>query len=315
MPADGFAGPPFPWRSGGEKPVVAIWGVGLIGGSLGMAWRRAGAVREVIGISREEARGAGPADQQAVLLGAVDRLTTDVQAALASADVLVLAMPVRAMIQLAPHIGPRIPPGMLVTDVGSTKAAVVAAWEAHLAPGAVFVGGHPMFGRERSGVAHASPDLPRSSRYILTPGARSRPWAVAALTALAEAAGCNVCRMTPAEHDAKVAVISHLPQAVATALAAAAAGAEEMLPGVLDLAAGGFRDTTRIAASPATLWTDIFLTNQAGLLSALAAFRACLDRLEVAVAAGDAAAIAALFAEAQQARPGEMSLHRSRSGG
>ena len=273
---------------------VAIIGVGLIGGSLGMAWRRSGAALEILGVD------PNPTDA-AVRLGAIDRWATMAEA-VAQADLLLLAAPVRAIIALAAEIGPGLRPGTIVTDVGSTKQAIVKAWEQHLAPGAAFVGGHPLFGREVAGVAGASPDLPAGCAYVLTPSARSTPAAVAAVRRLAEAAGGNVKLMDPAEHDARVAVASHLPQLVATALAAAAADADDRQGGVLELSATGFRDTTRIAGSPADLWTDIFLTNPVAIRSALLIFRESLDALEDALIREDPAAIARVFARAHTAR-------------
>lgn len=272
---------------------IAIWGVGLIGGSLGMVWRRAGF--EVIGIGR------APLDD-AVALGAVERYVLEPEVGIAEADVLVLAAPVSAIIAQAESHAKFVRPGTVVTDVGSTKQAIVRAWEQHLPEGASFVGGHPMFGREVGGVANASLDLARGCKYILTPGERAALAAVSLVTRLAEAAGAHVRLMTPAEHDARVAMVSHLPQLVATALAATAADAEERIGGVLDLAAGGFRDTTRIAASPAALWTDIFLTNPDAIRSRLLGFREALGALEGALERQDPEAIEQIFARAHEAR-------------
>lgn len=274
---------------------IAIWGVGLIGGSLGMTWRRAGVAREIIGIDDP----AVLAD--AVRLGAVDRPGTPNEA-LQEADVLVLAAPVQAILDQAAKLAPEARSGLIITDTGSTKDAIVRAWEEHLPPGVSFVGGHPLFGREVSGVANASPDLPRGARYVLTPGSRATEAAVQAVAALAAAAGAVPAQMTPAEHDQRVAAISHLPQLVATALAAAALAEDDRLGGVLDLAAGGFRDTTRIAASPASLWTDILLTNPAAIRTALGAFREQLDQLERSVQTNDPEGIRAVFSRAHAAR-------------
>jgi prephenate dehydrogenase len=286
MSSDGFE----------RRPVIAIWGVGLIGGSLGMAWRRAGVASKVIGIGRS------PLDE-AVRLGAIDGYTADPAAALAEADLVVLCAPVRTIIRQAAEYAAFVKPGAVVTDVGSTKAEIVAAWESRLPEGAAFVGGHPMFGREVSGVANASPDLPRGCRWVLTPGRCATAEAVATLTRLAEATGAAVLIMAPQEHDQRVAVASHLPQLVATALAAGALEADRRAGGgVLDLAATGFRDTTRLASSPADLWTDILLTNQPNISAALATFRQALRELERAVELGDADAIERLFARAQETR-------------
>ncbi len=274
---------------------IAIWGVGLIGGSLGMAWRRAGLAREIVGIGRR------PLDE-AVRLGAIDRWVTDPAEGFAKADVIVLGAPVQAIaLQAATHAR-FVRPGTIVTDVGSTKLAIVKAWEAHLPEGAFFVGGHPLFGRELSGVENATADLSRGCRYVLTTGERATPEALEVMRSLAEAAGGIVRVMDPAEHDARVAMASHLPQLVATALAATALVSEERVGGVLDLAATGFRDTTRIAGSPANLWTDIFLTNPIAIRSALLIFRESLDELESALERGDVAGIERVFARAHETR-------------
>lgn len=274
---------------------MAIIGVGLIAGSLGMAWRRAGVVREIIGIDAE------PVLADSVRLGAVDRAGTMAEA-FGACDVVVLGAPVRAIIEQARSQGAAARPGLVVTDVGSTKEAIVRIWEAHLPEGASFIGGHPLFGKEVSGIGNASADLPQGARYVLTPGERATAEAVALVTRLVEAAGAVPTVMTPAEHDAKLAVSSHLPQLVATALAATALEADEQLPGLLDLTAGGFRDTTRIADSPAHLWIDIFMTNPAAVRAALALLRGQLDALEGAIEWGDPEAIEKLFERAHEAR-------------
>ncbi|MGE5675927.1 MAG: prephenate dehydrogenase [Mycobacterium leprae] len=277
-----------------SRPTLFLWGAGLIGGSLGMALRRAGAVQAVIGCDPQP-------DPAAVTLGAVDRFVADPLEALAVADVVLLAGPVQAIIDQAATYGRHIRPGTVVTDVGSTKEAIVAAWERHLPEGAAFVGGHPLFGREVSGVANASPDLPAGRRYLLTPGARSTPAAIATVQQLAEAAGCQVQLLSPADHDRRLATTSHLPQLAATALAATALAADEADPGLLALAATGFRDTTRLAASPAEIWTDILLTNAEAAGAALTRYRQVLDDLATAIATGDGATIARVFHQANTA--------------
>lgn len=283
-----------------SRPVVAIWGVGLIGGSLGMAWRRAGVVSKVIGIGR------GSLDE-AVRLGAIDEPCADPAKALGKADVVVLAAPVRAIIGQAESHARYVRPGAVVTDVGSTKAEIVAAWDAALPDGAAFVGGHPMFGREVGGVANASPDLPRGCTWVLTPGAQATAGALNAVRDLAVAAGATVRLMPAEEHDRRVAFASHLPQLAATSLAAAAIAADRRLGGVLDLAASGFRDTTRLAASPADVWLDILLTNRSAVLEALGDYRRGLDALAAALDQADPEAIARVFGEAHEARRRAMS--------
>lgn len=276
-------------------PTVVIWGAGLIGGSLGMAWRRAGVVRRIIGVDPLPLA-------DALRLGAIDAAAADPAEALAQADVVLLAGPVRAIIGQAATHARFVRPGAVVTDVGSTKGEIVRAWEEALPRGAAFVGGHPMFGREVGGVVNASPDLPKGCTWVLTPGARSTATALNAVRDLAAAAGATVRLMPAAEHDRRVAVSSHLPQLAATALAAAAIAADRRLGGVLDLAASGFRDTSRLASSPAGIWQDILLTNREAVLEALGDYRRALGNLESALQAGDAAGIAEVFDQAHAAR-------------
>jgi len=291
---------------------VAIWGVGLIGGSIGMALRQRGLADEVIGIGRRMEPGQVP---EAVRLGAVDRMVDDPAAALERADLVILALPVQALIDLAPTAAPLLRPGTLVTDVASVKGAVVAAWEAHLPDGVGFIGGHPMFGRERSGVAAAAAGLIPGCRWVLTPGERGGRRLTAQTQAgdatatpfkrvrnLVIALGAQPLLMSPEEHDRRAAGASHLPQLVATALAAAAQRLDEEAPGTLDLAAGGFRDATRIADSPAGLWSEIWANNRPALREAVAEFRRVLEELEAAIAAGDDEAVEALFGRAHAAR-------------
>lgn len=280
---------------------VAIWGVGLIGGSIGMALRQRGLADAVIGIGRVAAAGSSSLPE-AVRLGAVDRMATDPAEAMAAADLLILAMPVQAMLDLAPRAAELLRPGTVVTDVASVKGAVVAAWERHLPDGVAFVGGHPMFGRERSGVAAASAGLVPGCRWVLTPGERCNQATLERLRSLVQALGAHPLVMTPEEHDSRAAGASHLPQMVATALAAAAQGLDERTPGTLDLAAGGFRDATRIADSPADLWCEIWAHNRPALREAVREFRLRLDELEAAIESGDDAALQALFERAHAAR-------------
>jgi prephenate dehydrogenase len=280
---------------------VAIWGVGLIGGSIGMALRQRGLADEVIGIGRSS-RAAARTLPEAVRLGAVDRMVTDPAEALAEADLVVLAMPVQAMLDLAPQAARLFRPGTLVTDVASVKGTIVAAWEECLPDGVAFVGGHPMFGRERSGVAAASAGLVPGCRWVLTPGERADGRSVARLRSLVQALGAQPLVMRPDEHDRRAAGASHLPQMVATALAAAAQELDERIPGTLDLAAGGFRDATRIADSPADLWGEIWAHNRPALREAVHEFRQALGALEAAIESDDEEALEALFERAHAAR-------------
>lgn len=276
---------------------VAVWGMGLMGGSLGLALKAVGAVEQVVAIGRDAKSLA-----TAVQVGAADSFTLDPAEGMAGADLLVLGAPVQVIIRQAEEWGPRVPPGCVVTDLGSTKSAVVAAWERHLHPEAAFVGSHPMCGSEKAGVANSRADLFRGARWVITMTERTPPRAGALVARVAEAVGARTLWMPPDLHDRRVAYVSHLPQLVATAAAAAAQKGDEQAGWALGLAAGGFRDTTRIAASPAHVWLDILFTNRDAVLEALAAFREALDGLEQAVRTQDAAAIQHWFSRAHLAR-------------
>lgn len=273
---------------------AALIGCGQIGGSLVAGLRAAGAVGRVVGYDRAAAHG-----QAARAAGVVDELAADAAAAARGAELVVLAVPVRAAGEVCVAIAGVVAEARLVTDVGSTKLDVVAAAERALPAGTRFCGGHPMAGTEKSGPAAVDATLFRGRLALITPTERTPPEALAACEAMWHAVGARTRRMSPAEHDRAVAWVSHLPHAAAFALAAALDGVADEVAG---LSGGGFADTTRIAASDPTMWRDIFLANRAALLGALDALGDELAALRRAVEAGDAAAIEALVARAGAAR-------------
>lgn len=278
---------------------IAILGVGLIGGSLGMAWRRAGVAREIVGAGRHR-----ETLDAAIDVGAIDRYTTSFIAAVQDADLVVLCAPISTIVGWARELAPHLKEGAVVTDVGSTKAAIMRAWEAALPPDRYFVGGHPMAGSEKGGVRAARPDLFVGAPYLIFPGRRTSVKAGTLVAELAQVTGARVM-LSPegdADHDRSVAYISHLPQVVAVALADAVGEHEAQHPGTIALAGGGFRDTTRIAESPADIWVDIFATNQAAVLQALRDFRAALGNLEAAIEQGDWDEVTRRFGQAAAAR-------------
>jgi len=273
---------------------AALIGCGLVGGSLMAALREAGAVERVVGFDRERAHG-----EAARARGLVDELGTDAAAAARGAELVVLAVPVRATADVCAAIAGAVGAARLVTDVGSTKSDVVAAAEAALPDATRFCGAHPMAGTEKSGPEAADAALFRGKLAILTPGARTSDEARAACAAMWTAAGARTRTMTPAAHDRAMAWVSHLPHAAAFALAAAVGGVADEVAG---LSGGGFADTTRIAASDAIMWRDIFVANRAALLDAVDACAGELAALRRAIDDGDAAAIEALVARARQGR-------------
>lgn len=278
-----------------ERLVVA--GVGLVGGSLALAAREAGAAQEVVGFGRSEANLRVAQER-----GLVDRVTRDPAAAVAGADAIVLAVPVGACAALAETLRPHARPGALLTDVASVKADVVAALEARWSAVGPVVGAHPIAGSEASGAGAARADLFRGRRCILTPTPSTDARALERVRRLWDAVGARVEEMAPALHDELLARVSHLPHMVAYALVAAVRDLEIDGREALAYAGTGFRDTTRIAGSPPELWRDIALANALPLRAALAEFRAELDHLERLIAAGDAAGLEAALAAAREVR-------------
>ena len=257
--------------------VVSILGLGLMGGSLGLALRRRAPGIRVVGWGRRaETR------QQALALGAVTEIAETPADAVRAAGIVVLCSPVRSIPELAASCAPGLRPGSVVTDVGSTKSWVVSACAAALAGSpSVFVGSHPMAGSERAGLSAARADLYENARVIVT-GAGEPADRVEALWT---AAGARVVRMTAGAHDALAARVSHGPH-LAAALAAAAAAREGADAGALgEIAGAGFRDTTRVADGSPDLWTDIVSTNAGPVLEWMEAAAAGLGELRAAVRA------------------------------
>lgn len=280
---------------------ITIVGVGLIGGSLGLAWRGRGLSATVTGVDISE-----HTLRRAREIGAIDRGATDLAAGLAGADLVVLATPVGVTLEIAAELSAHVSPGTLITDVGSTKLAVCRRMAATLPPGVSFMGGHPLAGSECQGIEAADPYLFQNAVYVLTPPEEAAVTPsgdqAAALTDLVRATGAEVVTLAPDRHDRLVAAVSHLPQLVAVALVNAVAGAEQADPGVLALAAGGFRDTTRITSSPPGIWQDILASNSRPVLEMLALFRRALSDLEDALAAGDRERILQEFTRAREVR-------------
>jgi prephenate dehydrogenase len=271
---------------------MAVIGVGLIGGSLGLAAKKAALVETVVGVSRN------PLNRQtAIDRGLADRATGDLGEALRDADLVVLAVPVRGITALLPEVGRQASGDCLVTDVGSVKGPILAAGDAAF-PDGRFVAGHPIAGREKSGPAAARADLFEGANWILTPGPRTRPEAAARVAALARGVGATIMTMEPAWHDEVFATVSHLPHLVAYALMDAVIGMEGNGER-LRFSAGGLRDFTRVAGSDPSMWRDIFLMNREPILRVVAAYREAFGRLEEAIRTEDAEALVACLTRAR----------------
>ncbi len=240
---------------------VAIVGVGLLGGSLGLALRGRRLARRVVGVGRRQASLA-----RAVAVGAIDEGTLDIRSGASEAELVVLATPVGPMVELARAAAEAAPQGALMTDVGSTKARVVQGIEEAVGGRVRYVGSHPMAGSEKRGVDEASASLFEGALCFLTPTPRTDPLALAAVRELWLALGARVRVLDPAEHDRLLALASHLPHVVAAALV------NVMTPEALACAGAGFRDTTRVASGDPRMWADVCLHNRERLQEALAAF-------------------------------------------
>jgi prephenate dehydrogenase len=258
---------------------VTIVGLGLMGGSLASALR--GQCRAIVGVARRSAT-----VEAALADGLVDWATTDVAEGVREADVVVLATPVRVIIQQLGEIGSLVPQGCLVMDLGSTKVRIVkemARLPEHVQP----LGAHPMCGKEISGLEAADPSLYRDRTFILTPLPRTSEAALALGRALAEAVGAHVLLLEPERQDFIVATVSHLPYLLACALVATADATTSADPAAWEVFAGGFRDTSRVAGSDVTMMMDILLTNREEVLKALVTYQAKLSDLARLVANGD----------------------------
>jgi len=274
---------------------VAVLGIGLMGGSLGLAMKGRGLARHVVGYSRSADTRA-----QAVALGAADEAAASPEAAVAGADLVYLATPVDALLPTLTAIAPHLAAGCLVTDAGSAKAALVAAAEGLDLHGARFVGGHPMTGSEQMGIAAARADLFEGAAYAVTPTAHTEPEAVTALVDLARRLGARPVVLDPATHDRAVAAVSHLPHLLAAALVLATESWAEQGAPVFELAAGSWACGTRVAASGASLWREILLANRDAVAEAAALFQVLLDRLATAVAEGDGARLEEALSRARE---------------
>ena len=272
---------------------LSILGVGLLGGSLGLAAKKQLRGCEVVGYGHRTST-----LEEALAKGAIDRAANSAAAAVAGADLVVLCTPVGLFEAVLDEIAPVLAQGAIVTDVGSTKRKVVAAAERLLPARASFVGSHPMAGSEKRGVQHAAADLFRNAVCITTPTPQTRPEPLERVEQFWRTLGMEIRRMPPDEHDRRLADVSHLPHAVAAALVAMQD--ENSLP----LAGKGFADATRIAAGDAGLWRDIFLENRDNMKDSVRRLRQRLDELMAALEAGDGEAARAWLEAAATRREG-----------
>lgn len=279
---------------------VAIIGVGLIGGSLGMVLRRKALADHVVGVGRRVEN-----LKTAVVLGAIDRYVADPQEGVRGADLVVLATPVDTYERHLREWAHCLAPGAIVSDVGSVKGTLVERSEASLPAGVHFVGAHPIAGKEKTGVAAGSDQLFKGARCILTPTKRTDPAALNLVRQLWEEAGSIVLTMDPHLHDQILGAVSHLPHVAAFALMNALVELRDRQVPSLDLAGhsgGGLRDTTRIAASSPEMWRDIFMWNRDNVTAYIDRYVRALEELKQLIKVGDAAGIEKLLERAKGER-------------
>lgn len=283
-----------------HKPLfqkATIIGLGLIGGSIALGLKKAGLARTVLGVDQD-------AEQLKVAAsrGAVDAYTSDPAGGVEGADLIVLATPVGAFEQVIRQVLPKLPAACLVTDVGSTKAVWVGFMERTLPETVVFVGGHPIAGKEKSGIQAASETLFKGAKCVLTSTPRTDPRALERIKGLWEALGSEVVLMSPAEHDRIFAAVSHLPHLVAYALISALLELNRPDEDLLFYSAGGLRDFTRIAGSSPEMWRDVCLSNRENLLEAVEACLTALRRIKDYIQAQDGEALYREFGRARKIR-------------
>lgn len=277
---------------------VALLGLGLMGASLGMAIRAEHGRLAGVVVGYDTAPEVGA---RAVTHGAIDVACASAAEAVASADLVVIATPTLAAEATLRAIAPHVAPHTIITDLCSVKEPLVRLAPKTLTHPERYVGGHPMAGSERTGIEAARGDLFRGARWALTPTAQTASVALARVHALVVALGAQPLGIDAEAHDAAVAGISHLPLTLAVALTKTLAESDDW-PTMATLAAGGYRDTTRVAAGDPIMGRDILLANRAALLARIDAFTATLAELREAIARGDAAEIESTLRTAQTAR-------------
>jgi prephenate dehydrogenase len=281
-----------------QEATVAVVGLGLMGGSLAAALRARGSVRRVVGIARRVETVV-----EASARGFIDEGTCDPVAGVSDADVVIFGTPVQTTLALLNSLGPFLRSGSIVSDMGSTKVAVLEAMSKmplEMQP----IGGHPMCGKETAGLSAADADLFLDKIYVLTPLERTPPEALLTMQALAEAVGARSLVLDPARHDRLVAAISHLPYILAACLVAAADDMATEDPLVWELAASGFRDTSRLAASDTTMMRDILLTNEENVLYLIDLFGRRLTQMSADLAQRDTERLVDLMSRVRQRREG-----------
>lgn len=276
---------------------ISIIGTGLIGGSLAKALRKSGFAGTIVGADHSEST-----LQTAVELGVIDRYSTDIAESVQGSDLIVLSVPVRQTESVLAQMLPALPAEAVITDVGSSKAHVVTAAERVLGDCmSRFVPGHPIAGREKSGVTAAETELFRDHRVILTPVESTRQDAIDLVTQMWESVGAQTSCLTVEQHDLVLAATSHLPHVLAYATVDTLAGTD-YVEEIFEFAAGGFRDFSRIASSDPVMWRDVCLTNKSAILDVLDHFESQLSEIRRAIETDDSDKLTETFASSKKIR-------------
>ena len=277
---------------------ITIIGVGLIGGSIGLAIRKRRLAKEVVGVFRRSST-----MRKALRKKAVDRATMNIKEGVKGADIIIIASPVYSIPDLARGAMRYAGPGAIITDVGSTKSWVMKQIAGIKRPrlSASFVGSHPMAGSEHAGVEFSRADLLEGSPCIVTKSPSTDVKALSKISGFWKSLGAKVSIMTPEEHDRAIAMVSHLPHIVAFSLAGAVPG------NILKYAAEGFKDTTRVASSDPKLWADIFLSNRREVLRSARAFESSYKGLVKALSSGSYRQVVKILGRAKARR--DSSIH------
>jgi prephenate dehydrogenase len=265
-----------------EYSKITVIGLGLIGGSLAWALKRAGSVGEVWGVDIDD----GALDY-AIRENIIDVGSKDLRASATSSDVVVIATYVGTIPKIAKSLASILSPNTTVTDVGSVKAKVVREIENVLPKDVGFVGGHPIAGTERSGIFQANSELFKGKKCILTPTDSTDQESLSRVKKLWESIGAEVYTMDPEVHDRVLAYVSHLPHTVAYALLNSVAAQEGRTAHIFDFAGGGLRDFTRIGESSPEMWSDIFVANRENVLVAIADFEREIEKIRVTIEKGN----------------------------
>lgn len=275
---------------------LCIVGLGMIGGSLAGALKRNGFTGQISALVRQGSRG-----ERGVELGLIDRFSIDPALVIPQADMVMLAVPMLSMRQQMQAIVPHLAASAIVTDAGSVKSPFIEDARAVFNDLSRVVPGHPIAGREKTGVDAADATLYNGRRVLLTPIAQTLPDAISAVQRLWELAGATVESLTPEHHDRVLAATSHLPHILAYALVDTLATQQEAEE-IFRYAAGGFRDFSRIASSDPVMWRDVCLSNKEAILQSMDNLDAHLKSLREAIASGDSDAIEDTFLRAKMAR-------------